>query len=237
VERELSPEKFVGEPVTRNVGDDTRRGVIVAYDAVLRYWDVRYHDGHTERLNERGLREHGPPRTRCAQEPSPSEQAITEYLSVRSPGAKDWYMAEDSGLTPYQQRQMAQLATCSDYAVCRGKRGAPEHQLCPCGQRKRENTKHAVLECPLYGELREPLNRAMREHTVLVLEEHGYAMTPPEALRWAIDDHGPGWVSECEKTQASLMRYREALLTFHRESKRARYSKKKAAASQHPRAL
>ena len=123
------------------------------------------------------------------------------------------------------------------YAVCRGKRGAPEHQLCQCGQRKRENTEHAVLECPLYGELREPLNRAMREHTVLVLEEHGYAMAPPEALRWAIDDHSPGWVWECEKTQASLMRYREALLTFHRESKRARYSKKKAAASQHPRAL
>ena len=146
-------------------------------------------------------------------------------------------MAEDSGLTPYQQRQMAQLATSSDYAVCRGKRGAPEHQLCPCGQRKRENTEHAVLECPLYEELREPLDRAMREHTTLVLEEHGYAMTPPEALRWAVDDHGPGWVSECEKTQASLMRYREALLTFHRESKRARYSKKKAAASQHPRAL
>ena len=68
---------------------------------------------------------------------------------------------EDSDLAPYQQRQMAQLATCSDYAVCRGKRGAPEHQLCPCGQRKRENTKHAVLECPLYGELREPLNRAI----------------------------------------------------------------------------
>ena len=64
-----------------------------------------------------------------------------------------------------------------------------------------------------------------------------YAMSPSEALRWAIDDHSPGWVSESEKTQASLMRYREALLTFHRESKRARYSKKKAAASQHPRAL
>ena len=57
--------------------------------------------------------------------------------------------------------------------MCRGKRGAPEHQLCPCGQRKRENTKHAVLECPLYGELRGPLNRAMREHTVLVLEAGG----------------------------------------------------------------
>ena len=67
-------------------------------------------------------------------------------------------------------------------------------------------------------------------------------MTPPEeALRWAIDDHSPGWVSGCETTQTSLVRYREALLTFHRESKRARYSKKKAAAplppSQHPRAL
>ena len=92
--------------------------------------------------------------------------------------------------------------------------------------------------CHLLSPLRlEPLNRAMREHTALVLEEHRYAMAPPEALRWAIDDHSPGWVSECEKTQASLMRYREALLTFHRESKRARYSRKKAAASQHPRAL
>ena len=214
-----------------------RRGVVVAYDATLRYWDVRYHDGHTERLSVRGLRERGPPRTRCAQEPSPSEQAIADYLSVRSPGAKDWYMAEDSDLAPYQQRQMAQLATCSDYAVCRGKRGAPEHQLCLCGQRKRENTEHAVLECPLYEGLREPLDRAMREHMALVLDEHAYAMSPSEALRWAIDDHRPGWVSGCEKTQTSLMRYREALLTFHRESKRARYSKKKAAASQHPRAL
>ena len=48
----------------------------------------------------------------------------------------------------------------------------------------RETTEHAVLECPLYEELREPLDRAMREHTALVLEEHGYAMAPPEALRW-----------------------------------------------------
>ena len=63
----------------------------------------------------------------------------------------------------------------------------------------------------------------MREHTALVLGEHGYAMAPPEALRWAIDDHSPGWVSRCEKTQASLMKCREALLIFHRESKRARY--------------
>ena len=62
-------------------------------------------------------------------------------------------------------------------------------------------------------------------------------MAPPEALRWAIDDHSPGWVSGCEKTQTSLMRYCEALLTSHRESKRACYSKEKAAASQHPRAL
>ena len=92
-------------------------------------------------------------------------------------------MAEDSDLAPYQQRQMAQLATCSDYAVCRGKRGAPEHQLCLCGQRKRENTEHAVLECPLYEGLREPLDRAMREHTALVLDEHGYAMAPPGRRR------------------------------------------------------
>ena len=41
-----------------------------------------------------------------------------------------------------------------------------------------------MLECPLYEGLREPLDRAMREHTVLVLDaENGYAMTPLEALR------------------------------------------------------
>jgi len=82
----------------------------------------------------------------------------------------------------YPEDDPAQLATCSDYAVCRGKRGAPEHQLCLCGQRKRENTEHAVLECPLYEGLREPLDRAMREHMALVLDEHAYAMSPSEAL-------------------------------------------------------
>ena len=38
------------------------------------------------------------------------------------------------------------LATSSDYAVCRGKRGAPEHRLCTCGERRVETTEHAVLE-------------------------------------------------------------------------------------------
>ena len=60
---------------------------------------------------------------------------------------------------------------------------------------------------------------------------------PVEALRWAIDDCGPGPITPGVETEASLTRYRGALLAFHRESKRVRYSKTKDAASQHPRAL
>ena len=64
-----------------------------------------------------------------------------------------------------------------------------------------------------------------------------YALSPAEALRWAIDDCGPGPITPGVETDASLARYRGALLAFHRESKRVRYSKTKDAASQHPRAL
>ena len=56
--------------------------------------------------------------------------------------------------------------------------------------------------------------------------------TRAEALRWAIDDCGPGPITPGVETGASLARYRNALLAFHRESKRVRYSKTKVAASQ-----
>ena len=89
-ERVLAPAEFVGEPVAWEAGDDTRRGVITAYDAALHYWDVRCHGGPTERWNARKLRERGPPHTRCALEPSPSERAIAEYIVAREPDEADW---------------------------------------------------------------------------------------------------------------------------------------------------
>ena len=146
-------------------------------------------------------------------------------------------MDRGSGLAPYQQRQMAQLATSSDYAVCRGKRGAPEHRLCTCGERRVETTEHAVLECTRYEGLRGPLVAVMRDHAAAVRDEHGYAASPSEILRWAIDDYSPGPVVPSAGTEASLARYRDALLTFHRESKRVRYAQRADAAPQHPRAL
>ena len=65
----------------------------------------------------------------------------------------------------------------------------------------------------------------------------GYAASPAEILRWAIDDYSPGPVVPSAGTEASLARYRDALLTFHRESKRVRYAQRADAAPQHPRAL
>ena len=47
----------------------------------------------------------------------------------------------------------------------------------------------------------------------------------------------PARVARANGLLEATATYLVALLTFHRESKRARYSKKKAAASQHPRAL
>ena len=68
-------------------------------------------------------------------------------------------------------------------------------------------------------------------------EEHGHEMTALEALRWAIDNSSPGPVTPTEITEASLAKYRRALLEFHRKSKRRRYEMQQAAADQHPRAL
>ena len=236
-DRVLEPTQFVGEPVTRIAGDDTRRGRITAYDPLLRRWRAQYEDGQVERLNERQLEERGPPRTRCAQELGVSARAISEYLKSRECGESDWYLEENSGLSPYQQRQMAQLTTSSDYAVCRGKRGAPEHRLCTCGSGEVENTEHAVLRCPHYGELRGPMEVALQEHTAAIRDEHGHEMTALEALRWAIDNSSPGPVTPTEITEASLAKYRQALLEFHRKSKWRRYEMQQAAADQHPRAL
>ena len=46
-----------------------------------------------------------------------TEKCCSEYVSSRDRGEADWYL-RDGGMAPYQQRQMAQLTTSSDYAVC-----------------------------------------------------------------------------------------------------------------------
>ena len=84
--------------------------------------------------------------------PSDSERAIAAYVRTRVANEADWYMQRECGLAPYQQRQLAQLTTGSDYAVCRGKRGPAESRLCPCGAGCVETTAHAVLECTLYAD-------------------------------------------------------------------------------------
>ena len=44
----------------------------------------------------------------------------------------------------------------------------------------------------------------MHGHMAVVRDEHGYALSPAEALRWAIDDCGPGPITPGVETDASL---------------------------------
>ena len=183
-------------------------------------------------LTERRLRARGPARTRCAHVRTASEKAIADYIASREPGEPDWYMRPESQMSPYQQRQLAQLTTGSEYAACRGKRGRPEDRLCECGQRKHETTEHVLLECPVYSMQRERVNTAMQKHIEAVRSEYGYALEPAEALRWAIDDHSPGWVLACDRTESSLEALRGAVLDMHREVRQERYTRQKAAPAQ-----
>ena len=132
-------------------------------------------------------------------------------------------------MSPYQQRQLAQLTTGSEYAACRGKRGAPEGSLCECGMRKRETVAHVVLECPLYAQQRRAVGTAMRGHIGAIAREHEYPLTKEEALQWVIDNESPGWVLDSESTASSLGALREAVLDMHREVRKVRYSASKAA--------
>ena len=55
------------------------------------------------------------------------------------------------------------------------------------GRATRENTEHAVLECPLYEELREPLDRAMRERLLAsesTPQGDMLALQPVHRSRW-----------------------------------------------------
>ena len=141
------------------------------------------------------------------------------------------------GLAPYQQRQMAQLTTGSDYAVCRGKRGPAEGRLCPCGAGRVETAAHAMLQCPLYADIREGFTDAQRALRDAVAAEHKYALPAEEALRWAIEDMCPMHFVPGQLATAALLSYRVAMLDFHRETKRARFARARDTAPQRPRAL
>ena len=78
---------------------------------------------------------------------SESDKAIEAFVATREPGEADWYLKPNSGMSPYQQRQLAQLTTGSEYAACRGKRGAPEGTLCKCDMRKREAAVAPRVRC------------------------------------------------------------------------------------------
>ena len=205
--------------------------------APVTYWHVRYHDGGTERYTASMMREYGPDRTTCATEPSDSGRAIAAFLQTREANEADWYMQRGCGLTPYQQRQMAQLTTGSDYAACRGKRGTAEDRLCPCGAGCVETTAHAVLWCPLYADLRGGLGDAQRRLRDTVAAEHQYELQDEEALRWATEDMCPMHFAPEQAATAALQSYRVAVLNFHRESKRARYVRAREADPQRPGAL
>ena len=132
---------------------------------------------------------------------------------------------------------MAQLTTGSDYAVCRGKRGPATDRLCPCGAGCVETTAHAVLQCPLYADLRGELGDAQRKLRDTVAAEHAYVLEGDEALRWAIEDMCPRHFTPERAATAALLGYRKAVLGFHRESKRARFARARDADPQRPGAL
>ena len=152
-------------------------------------------------------------------------------------------MSKKTGLLPSSDRRDAGCATASLRALFELVAARPN-----CSGREPPVTAHGQRRLARKGPESGPSQwrrrpRVRPGNLCCELHERETSLSPrspctelsPEAL--AHFQGSPPKNSESEKTQNSLMRYREALLTFHRESKRARYSKKKAAASQHPRAL
>ena len=131
-------------------------------------------------------------------------------------------------MSPYQQRQLAQLTTSSEYAACRGKRGTRESQLCDCGARVLESSSHILLECKKYEAERAEVQSAIAELAGVVESECDYHLASSEALAWAIEDQGPGWVQESERMEASLHSVRQAVLDMHRVVKKRRYGSARA---------
>ena len=131
-------------------------------------------------------------------------------------------------MSAYQQRQLAHLTTGSEFAACRGKRGAPEGRMCGCGLHRQETVEHAILECPLYAQQRPPVDKGMHDLIDTVKTTFDYAMSREEALRWAIDGLSPGWVLDGESTAPGLGALRRAVLGMHREVRVVRYRANRA---------
>ena len=154
------------------------------------------------------------PKQRCTRWPDRGSEWPEPSLRSREANETDWYLQRGSGLAPYQQRQMAQLTTGSDYAVCRGKRGPAEGRLCPCGAGCVETTAHALLQCPLYADIREAFDSAQHALRDAVAGTHKYELSAEEALRWAIDDMYPMHFEPGQRAIAALLSYRVAMLDF-----------------------
>ena len=180
-------------------------------------------------MNRKKVRQVIPGDIDCAAEPSASAIDIAAYLGVREACEKDWYLRDKSGLAPYQQRQIAQLATSSDYAAARGKRGGGERRLCTCTAHRIETTEHVVLECELYAAQREPLTEAITEWSAAM-----QGLSAQEALHWAINDKLPSPVMLTEDRMAAGTALRAAVLDFHRLVKSIQYIKPRDAAPQPP---
>ena len=61
------------------------------------------------------------------------------------------------------------------------------------------------------------------------------ASSREEALRWAVDDMGPGWVVDGEVTARGLGDLRGAVLEMHRQVRVVRYNTSKARPAAGPR--
>jgi hypothetical protein len=150
------------------------------------------HGPSTASLAAAELAKYGPRNATCPAQPGSSEHAVEVYLAARPRGEAVWYVVAP-GLTPYRHRLRAKLTTGSDFAVCRGKRGATSYQSCTCRAQALETTTHALFECEFYDAIRSPLiaasaawclvSRASRPTTPATPLPSSGGLPPPSAPR------------------------------------------------------
>ena len=230
--RTLQPEEFVGEVVTKQVGDDLEVGTVTSYDPHRQRWHIRYRSGATAAFTASHMAAHGPPRTACALQPGTSEHAITEYLLHRPKNAPAWCVAAPA-LSAYERRHWAKVITSSDLAVCRGKytskHGDSSRQLCTCKSAALETIEHFYFECAAYAAVRQPLTDAATEWCKLSAEHAPDMGGFRQALLWAATDsqlltpNGPNTAGDDLRKRA---------LEFYAKAKAIRHNKSMDAATQ-----
>ena len=92
----------------------------------------------------------------------------------------------------------------------------------------RESSSHILLDCTKYEAERVAVTGAIAALAGVVESECDYPLTSSEALEWAIEDWGPGWVQDSERVEASLRGLRKAVLDMHRVVKKRRYGSARA---------